>query len=164
MTTPQTLPRMGDPGQPARSRVQLLQELKVARMEKVRLHRLQGREAATSRAQTKLGSPPGPAPAQPWYSTGPTPPRGASLDTNGVKRGAVIKGREVSCPRLAGAGLEAEKKASALPWMGRCPPIDKEGQIAPGRYLPPSTIQTDLARSPAAVGLARVLAPSEDPL
>ena len=164
MTTPQTLPRMGDPGQPARSRVQLLQELKVARMEKVRLHRLQGREAATSRAQTKLGSPPAPAPAQPWYSTGPTPPRGASLDTNGVKRGVVIKGRGVSCPRLAWAGLDAEKKASALPWMGRRPPIDKGGQIAPGKYLPPSTIQTYLARSPPAIGLARVLAPSEDPL
>ena len=48
--------------------------------------------------------------------------------------------------------------------MGRRPPIDKGGQIAPGKYLPPSTIQSDLARAPAAIGLARVLAPSEDPL
>ena len=115
-------------------------------------------------AQTQLGLPPAPAPAQPWYSTGSTPPRGASLDTNGIKRGVVIKGRGVSCSRLAGAGLDAEKKASALPWMGRRPPIDKGGQIAPGKYLPPSTIQTYLARSPPAIGLARVLAPSEDPL
>ena len=119
MTTPQDSPRMGDLVRPAKSRLQLLQELKVARMEKVRIHRVQRREAAASRAQTQLGSPPAPAPAlaQPWYSTGSTPPRGTSLDTNGIRaqRGVVIKGRGVSCPRLAGAGIYAEKKASALP-------------------------------------------------
>ena len=48
--------------------------------------------------------------------------------------------------------------------MGRRAPVDKGGKIAPGKFLPPSTLQTDLARSPAAIGHARVLAPSEDPL
>ena len=145
MTTPHNLQQMGDPGQPPRSRVQFLQELKVARLEKVRLHRSQGREAATSRPQAL-------APAQPWHSNGPLSLRGSSLDTKGVKRGIVSKGRGVSCPRLAGTGLAAEKEASALPWMGRRAPIDKGGEIAPGKFLPPSTIQTDLARSPAAIG------------
>ena len=157
MTTPHNLQQMGDPGQPPRSRVQFLQELKVARLEKVRLHRSQGREAATSRPQAL-------APAQPWHSNGPLSLRGSSLDTKGVKRGIASKGRGGSCPRLAVTGIIAEKKASALPWMGRRAPIDKGGIVAPGKFLPPSTIQTDLARSPAAIGHARVLSPAEDPL
>ena len=65
---------------------------------------------------------------------------------------------------MAGAGAKAEKEASALPWMGKSAPVDKGGEIAPGRKLPFSTIQTDLARSPAAIGYSRVLNPSEDPL
>ena len=158
MTTPYNLQRMGDPVQSPKSRVQFLQELKVSRLEKVRLHRAWGREAATPRPPVPLGSrrpsapgaprPLGAATAQPWHSTGRLSPRGSSLDTKGVKRSIVSKGRGVSCPRLAGTGLTAEKEASALPWMGRRAPIDK----------------TDLVRSPAAIGHARVLAPSEDPL
>ena len=74
------------------------------------------------------------------------------------------KVRGGSCPRLAGAGIKAEKEASALPWMGKSAPVDKGGEIAPGRKLPFSTIQTDLARAPAAIGHSRVLSPSEDPL
>ena len=81
-----------------------------------------------------------------------------------MKRGIASKGRGGSCPRLAVTGIMAEKKASALPWMGRRAPIDKGGIVAPGKFLPPSTIQTDLARSPAAIGHARVLSPAEDPL
>ena len=166
MTTPYNLQQMGDPVQSPKSRVQFLQELKVSRLEKVRLHRAQGREAATPRPPAPLGSrrPSAAAPAQPWHSTGPLSPRGSSLDTKGVKRGIVSKGRGVSCPRLVGTGLTAEKEASVLPWMGRRAPIDKGGEVAPGKFLPPSTLQTDLARSPAAIGHARVLAPSEDPL
>ena len=76
----------------------------------------------------------------------------------------MTRGRGVSCPRLAGAGIDVEKRAAVLPWMGRRPPVDKGGQIAPGKHLPPSTIQTDLARAPAAIGLARELSPSKDPL
>ena len=160
MTIPQDLPRMGDLARPTESRVQLLQELKAVRREKVRLHRLQG----NVRVQTRRGS--SPAPAQHRHGTGSTLHRGSSLDTTGVRdnRMVVIKGRGVSCPRLAGAGIEVERKAAVLPWTGRRPPIDKGGQIAPGRHLPPSTIQTDLIRAPAVIGLARVLLPSEDPL
>ena len=62
------------------------------------------------------------------------------------------------------AGVAAEQQASALPWMGRRAPLDKGGEVGPGKVIPPSTIQSDLARSPAAIGHARVLAPSEDPL
>ena len=57
-----------------------------------------------------------------------------------------------------------EERASKLPLMGCHPPLHQGGTIKTGKVLPPSTIQTDLARSPAAVGLARVLLPAEDSL
>ena len=79
-------------------------------------------------------------------------------------RNVVTRGRGVSCPRSGGAGIEVEKRAALFPWIGRRPLVDKGGQIALGRYLPPFTIQTDLARAPAAIGLARMLLRSEDPL
>ena len=175
MTTPSNLQQGGDSSQPARSRVQFIQELKASRLEKVRLHRVRGREAAAPRSAPAPPSsqrplapgalrPPGAAPAQPWNSTDRSSPRGSSLDTEGLGRGKVSKERGVSCPRLVSAGVTAEKQASALLWMGRRAPVDKGGEIAPGKVIPPSTIQTDLGRSPAAIGHARVLAPSEDPL
>ena len=56
MTTPYNLQQGGDSSQPTRSRVQFLQELKASRLEKVRLHRARGREAATPRPPAPLGS------------------------------------------------------------------------------------------------------------
>ena len=91
--------------------------------------------------------------------------RGASLNRKEVTPG--IYGRGRSCPaipRSGGAGLHVEEKASRLPWMGRLPPLSRGGKIGPGKVLPPSTIQTNLARSSVAVRIARVLLPAEDPL
>ena len=60
--------------------------------------------------------------------------------------------------------MKVEKRALDLPWMGRRPPAPQGGEVGARIPLPRSTIQTDLARAPASVGLARVLLPSEDTL
>ena len=77
--------------------------------------------------------------------------------------------RGLSCPAELksseiAAGLRAEERADRLPLMGTAPPVHRGGQVNSRLTLPPSTIQTDLARHPAAIGLARVLQPAEDSL
>ena len=143
----------GGLGRPAEPRAKLLQELKATRLEKVRLHRLhrlQGavKGAPASQVPGPLAGPaparprhgPGSAPAaalapaRPRHGPGSAPPRGSSLNTKEVKsmRNVVTKGRGVSCPRSGGAGIDVEKRAALLPWMGCHPPLHKGGQIAPG--------------------------------
>ena len=183
MTAPHKLQSEDDPSQSARSRLQFIQELKASRLEKVRLHRARERNSAAPRPApappsgqrllapgalrppgAALARPPGAAPWRgPGNNTGRPPPRGSSLDTEGSKRDKASRDRGVSCPRLVSTGVADEQQASALPWMGRRAPVDKGGEVGLGKVIPPSTIQTDLARSPAAIGHARVLAPSEDP-
>ena len=63
-----------------------------------------------------------------------------------------------------GRGVKVEKRALDLPWMGRRPPAHRGGEVGARLPLPRSTIQTDLARGPAAIGLVRVLLPAEDTL
>ena len=102
--------------------------------------------------------PAGPESGGATYSARPFP-RSPDLG-----RRKLIKGESGPRLRAVGAGIEAEKRAARLPWMGRRPPADRGGDVGARRPLPRSTIQTDLARSPAAVGLSRVLLPSEDAL
>ena len=93
--------------------------------------------------------------------------RGAISRTKDVTSRANMRG--LSCPAELknseiAAGLRAEERADRLPLMGTAPPVHRGGQVNSRLTLPPSTIQTDLARHPAAIGLARVLQPAEDSL
>ena len=61
MTTPHDSPWLGGLGRPAKPRVLLLQELKATRMEKVRLHRLQGTVIGAPASQARPHPIPTPA-------------------------------------------------------------------------------------------------------
>ena len=130
-----------------------------------------------------MGRSPGPPPQLSVAASGPgpAPPHGPGLgrvpySSRPLSHGPSLDrkegstrtyGRGRSCPaipRSGGAGLDIEKKMLRLPWMERRLPVHQGGEIGPTKSLPPSTIHTDLARAPAAIGLARVLLPAEDPL
>ena len=185
MITARPSPSLDVWDRPLEPRARFIQELKSARLEKVRLHRLKASQNGSSSGSI---SPPGPGSGS-WEiresTARPRPHPGfipISPHSSGAGQGPV--GRAAAgpkphhrsgtiSPRAAGigprearidAGLEAEKRAAQLPWMSRHPPVDQGGQITPGQSHPISTIQTDLARAPAAIDHARVLFPSEDPL
>ena len=71
MTTPHDSPRLGGLGRPAKPRVLLLQELKATRMERVRLHRLQGTVIGATASRARPQPIPAPAPAQPRLDPSP---------------------------------------------------------------------------------------------
>ena len=168
MTAPHKIQPEDDPSQSERSRLQFIQELKVARLEKVKLHR-------AARERNSAAPRPAPAHSSGQHRLAPGTPRPHSSGPHrlapGTPRppGAAVARPPGATPRRGpgnntGAGLAAEQQASSLPWMGRRAPLNKGGEIGPGKVIPRSTIQTDLARAPAAIGHARVLAPAEDPL